>query len=189
MPTLHVVIPTYNERRTLVDCVERLAGVAWPDGWAMTMWLIDDHSTPDAFEVAEELVRDREARGEAISLVRHEKNRGKGGALQTGFDRVLATDPADDDLVTIQDADLEYNPNDLVRLMEPLTSGRCDAVIGSRWGRVLRPGKPETQGPRRRQPGSDAAQQHRDRHAGQRHGVLLQDDARAGPPGHSQRPD
>jgi hypothetical protein len=134
MPTLHVVIPVYNERGTLEQCLERVLAVSLPDGWTCRIRVVDDHSDDEHFPAVERVHRRLADAGHAISLRRHEVNRGKGAALQSGFDEILASGAPDDDLAIIQDADLEYDPNDYPVLMRPLLDGRADAVLGSRWG-------------------------------------------------------
>lgn len=131
--TLHVVIPFYNESETLLQSVARVLASPLPEGWSRHVVLIDDHSDAQSQAASRALAADLEARGAACTLYRHEVNRGKGAALQTGFDLVLGGAPPDDDLVVIHDADLEYHPADFGRLMEPLLAGTADAVIGSRW--------------------------------------------------------
>jgi glycosyltransferase involved in cell wall biosynthesis len=137
MPTLHVVIPVYNERNTLSPCVRRVLAAPLPVGWQLRIQLIDDHSEDMHFESVESLYSSLTTEGQPVSLHRHEVNKGKGAALQTGFDLILTGDPppADDDLAIIQDADLEYDPNDFPRLMQPLIDGKADAVLGTRWGK------------------------------------------------------
>jgi len=132
---LHVVIPVFNERRTLESCLDRITAVELPSGWSLRLRLIDDHSEAEAYDDAERLTAGLANAGVRVDLHRHTENQGKGAALRTGFDAILA-DPhtLDDDVVIIQDADLEYDPNDFPRLLEPLIDGRCDAVLGTRWG-------------------------------------------------------
>jgi glycosyltransferase involved in cell wall biosynthesis len=140
MPTLHVVIPVYNERNTLSPCVRRVLASPLPAGWDVKIQLIDDRSDDAHFPAVEALARALEHEHQPITLHRHEVNRGKGAALQTGFDVILSLDSVnEDDLVIIQDADLEYDPDDYSRLMQPLIDGKADAVLGTRWGdhRVL----------------------------------------------------
>lgn len=134
MPTLHVVIPVYNEHNTLEPCVRRVLAVPLPQSWSKRIWLVDDHSDKEHFASVQKVFDDLFAENLPVSLDRHEINKGKGAALQTGFDRILAASPADDDLVVIQDADLEYDPGDFPALMQPLLEGKADAVVGSRWG-------------------------------------------------------
>ncbi len=135
LPTLHVVIPFYNEAGTLTACVRRVAAAPRPDGWRLALALIDDHSHPEGRAAVESLARELRTEGLRVCLRRHDVNRGKGAALQTGFDTILGGDPPDTDLVIIQDADLEYDPADYHRLIERLLAGRADVVIGSRWQR------------------------------------------------------
>ncbi len=134
MPTLHVVIPFYNEGPTAERCLRRLFGVRLPSPWSLGVVLVDDHSRQEDRRTVEEVIERLAADGHRIEGLRHEVNRGKGAAVRSGFDAVLAADPPADDLVVIQDADLEYDPGDLPLLMEPVLDARCEAVIGSRFG-------------------------------------------------------
>ena len=135
MPTLHVVIPVFNEPETLRPCLDRIVAVSLPENWHPRIILVDDHSRAASFADAEKLVEELTQRGCSVELHRHVRNRGKGAALRTGFDvLVKSPDVPDDDLVIIQDADLEYDPEDYPALMEPLLANRADAVLGTRWG-------------------------------------------------------
>lgn len=129
MPVLHVVIPFLDEGSTLGDIVDRLAGCPWPDGWSARIILVDDGSGSEGAAAARRLAEDREA----VHLVRHRANLGKGAALRTGFGLVLDV-AAEEDLVGVQDADLEYSPEDLVHLVAILTDSDADAAFGNRWG-------------------------------------------------------
>jgi glycosyltransferase involved in cell wall biosynthesis len=136
--TLHVVIPVYNERGTLEPCIRRVLAAPLPQGWSIDITLIDDHSSDSHYPAVEATVDQLGREGVPLRFLRHEVNRGKGAALQTGFDEVLAGRSArcasEDDLVIIQDADLEYDPNDYASLMAPIIEGKADAVLGTRWG-------------------------------------------------------
>jgi dolichol-phosphate mannosyltransferase len=134
MPVLHVVVPIYNERETLERCLARVLAASLPAGWSRDLYLVDDHSRNEAYRTTEALARRLQEEGQAVSLHRHEVNRGKGAAIQTGFDAILQSGADDPDLVIIQDADLEYDPEDFARLMEPIIAGRVRVVIGTRWG-------------------------------------------------------
>ncbi len=134
MRRLHVVIPFYNEQKTLEPCVRRVIAAPLPDGWQSAIYLVDDASDEPAAGAAAAFAGGLRAEGHAVSLRRHDVNRGKGAAVRGGFDAVLAANPPDDDLVIIQDADLEYDPADFPRLMEPIVAGRAEAVVGTRWG-------------------------------------------------------
>ncbi len=132
---LHVVIPYYNEGATVERCLARVLGAGLPPGWSRSLVVVDDCSAPDEGRTVGAVVERLEREGHPVTLLRHERNQGKGAALRTGFDAVLAASPPDGDLVIIQDADLEYDPADYAALMEPLLRGDADAVVGSRFGR------------------------------------------------------
>lgn len=134
MPVLHVVVPVFNEPETLGPCLRRVLGAELPAGWTTDLYLVDDHSREEVYRATEDLARRLQSEGHAVSLRRHEVNRGKGAALQTGFDAILQSGADDPDLIIIQDADLEYDPDDFPTLMEPIISGRTNAVLGTRWG-------------------------------------------------------
>jgi glycosyltransferase involved in cell wall biosynthesis len=121
-PVLSIVVPAYNEERSIVRCVERVRAIA-DDDLTLEIIVVDDASTDRTRRLAEDLSR----RYSEVRVVSHGKNQGKGAALHTGFR--MATG----DFVAIQDADLEYDPQDLKRLLGPLTAGTADVVIGSRF--------------------------------------------------------
>ena len=128
MPTLHVVIPVFNEAETLATILDRVQAVPLPEPWHINITVVDDGSSPQFAAALEETVADR-----SLDVIRHDQNQGKGAALRTGFDSVLQHGQ-DDDVVVVQDADLEYDPNDLIALLEPVRQGNADAVVGTRWG-------------------------------------------------------
>ncbi len=133
MPTLHVVIPHYEEGATVAPCLERVAAAPLPEGWTLRLHVVDDGSSPEAARQAERVVAGLAEGGVDAELLRHPVNRGKGAAVRTGFARAVET-AREDDLVVIQDADLEYDPADFAALMQPLVAGEADAVLGTRWG-------------------------------------------------------
>ena len=122
MPTLTVVVPVYNEEASLAACVERVLQIADPQ-LSLEVVLVDDGSTDRSGDVAMRLTQ----ADHRVRLVKHDINRGKGAALQTGFTHATG------DFVAVQDADLEYDPQDLKRLLSPLTEGKADVVVGSRF--------------------------------------------------------
>jgi len=114
---LSVVIPVYNERDTIEEILRRVEAT----GLAHEIIVVDDASTDGTREVLDGLAQGR------IKLLRHEKNRGKGRALRTGFEAATG------DVVLVQDADLEYDPSDYPALLKPIVDGVADVVIGSRF--------------------------------------------------------
>ncbi len=122
MPTLTIVIPAYNEERTLARCVERVLAIAG-DGLSLELIIVDDASSDGTSRVGNELALVHPN----IRVLRHKTNQGKGAALHTGFREATG------DYIAVQDADLEYEPNDLKRLIVPLVDGRADVVMGSRF--------------------------------------------------------
>lgn len=122
---LSLIIPCYNEARTIRDCVLRCLALK-DHGIDLQLVIVDDCSTDNSLAILKEL----EQEYPEISLYRHPENRGKGAALRTGFMK------ADKEYVGIQDADAEYNPLDYLRLLEPLKANAADVVYGSRYLRV-----------------------------------------------------
>ena len=118
---LSVIVPAYNEEETIDEIIKRVRAVDLGDV-DLEMVIVDDASTDGTPE------RLKTYRGEAgITVLRHDSNRGKGAAIRTGLDS------ASGDLVVIQDADLEYDPNDYPRLIKPIIDGDADVVFGSRF--------------------------------------------------------
>ena len=122
MRILSLIIPCYNEESTLVGIVEEVLKVQSED-LSLELVIVDDCSKDSSRAVAEKLAADHPE----VKLCFHEKNRGKGAALRTGF---LA---ATGDYVGIQDADMEYDPHDYLKMLCPLDEGRADVVFGSRY--------------------------------------------------------
>ena len=114
---LSVVIPVYNERETIPKILEKVKGVPI----TKEIIIVDDGSSDGTREYLQALKED------GIRVLFHEKNRGKGAALRTGFKEVTG------DIVVIQDADMEYDPGEYPRLLEPILDGRADVVYGSRF--------------------------------------------------------
>ncbi len=118
---LSVVIPVFNERSTLQEILSRVKAVPL-DGVEKEIILVDDCSTDGTRELLQGLASDK-----SLIIVFHEKNRGKGAALRTGFQRATG------DIVIVQDADLEYDPREFPVMIGPILDGRADAVYGSRF--------------------------------------------------------
>ena len=118
MVKLSIVIPVYNERDTLRTVISKVEAV----DYEKEIILIDDYSSDGTRDVLKEY----ESR-DNFRVLYHERNKGKGAALQTGFSEATG------DIIIIQDADLEYNPIDYGILLEPILDGRADVVYGSRF--------------------------------------------------------
>lgn len=118
--TVSILIPCFNEERYIRRIVEKVAGV--PLECNREIIIVDDASTDNTVRIIEEI-----SRHYPIILVRHTVNKGKGGAISTGLRRCSG------DMLIIQDADLEYDPGDYPRLIEPVLRGRADVVYGSRF--------------------------------------------------------
>ena len=120
---LSIVIPVYNEKSTLSEILRRVVEVKIP--LEKQIVLVDDYSTDGTRELYDDLTA---AHADVdLTVEMHDRNRGKGAALRTGF--AAATG----DIVLIQDADLEYNPRDYPRLLQPILCGDADVVYGSRF--------------------------------------------------------
>jgi glycosyltransferase involved in cell wall biosynthesis len=120
---LSVVIPVYNERDTLFEIIRRVLAV--PLAVDRELVLVDDCSTDGTRELYPRLAH--EFPNAVICVFEHHVNQGKGAALRTAYRHVSG------DIVIVQDADLEYDPNDYPRLLKPILEGRADVVYGSRF--------------------------------------------------------
>jgi glycosyltransferase involved in cell wall biosynthesis len=118
---LSVVVPVFNERNTLVEIVRRMRNVELPDSVEREILVIDDGSDDGTRDVL------RQLGDSTVRVIMHEHNRGKGAAVRTGFEH------ASGDYVLVQDADLEYDPEDWPRLLAPVLSGKARVVYGSRF--------------------------------------------------------
>ncbi len=118
---LSVLMPVYNEFATVTEIVRRV--LAAPINLEIELIAADDGSTDGSAELLAKLA----ARDQRITLLRHERNRGKGAAIRTALARATG------DIVLIQDADLEYDPADYPALLAPIIAGHAEAVFGSRF--------------------------------------------------------
>ena len=116
---ISVVIPVFNERATIEQIVKFVRAA---DVGEIEIIVVDDASTDGTQQVLKEKIA-----SVANQIIYQPRNMGKGAALRTGF--AAATG----DVVLVQDADLEYNPTDYPTLLEPILSGKADAVFGSRF--------------------------------------------------------
>ncbi len=122
---LSIIIPVYNEAATIANLLDKVIAVDLAGNIEKEIIVVNDASTDDTGEV---VLTYRQANPKAnIHYFKHEKNRGKGAALHTGIARATG------DYVIIQDADLEYDPNEYNYLLRPVLDGHADVVYGSRF--------------------------------------------------------
>jgi len=114
---LSIIIPAYNEKNTIEEIIRRIKVVNL-SGVEKEIIVVDDGSKDGTSEILKKIP--------GIKYIFHEKNLGKGGAMKTGFKN------ASGDILIIQDADLEYDPNDYMAVIEPILSGRAEVVNGVR---------------------------------------------------------
>ena len=128
MKTLSLVIPIYNEEKTLENIVSKTLKIeldefAQKNDIKLELVLVDDCSSDKSLEVAKNLAMNNPK----IKVFAHKKNQGKGAALKTGFQYATG------DYIGIQDADDEYSPNDYLKLIKPILDNKADVVYGSRY--------------------------------------------------------
>ena len=118
-PCLSIVVPVFNEAATIAGVIRTV--LAQP--LVREVVIVEDGSADGTWEALQPLQKE-DAR---VKLFRHEKNRGKGAALRTGFAQVTAA------IVLVQDADLEYDPTEYAVMIRPILTGKADVVFGSRF--------------------------------------------------------
>jgi len=116
---LSVIVPVFDERNTVVEIVRRMRAVELPVD--LEIVIVDDGSTDGTRDVLRQLA------DSTVRVINHEANRGKGAAIRTGLTHVTG------DLVLVQDADLEYDPEDWPKLIAPMLRGKARVVYGSRF--------------------------------------------------------
>ena len=124
MKKLSVVVPVFNEIKTIEVVLDRVGAAPLPEGVELEIVVVDDASTDGTRAKLEELA---ESGRQPFKLVSHAENRGKGAALRSGFAAAAG------DFVLVQDADLEYHPRDYPVLLQPLLEEDADVVFGSRF--------------------------------------------------------
>jgi len=123
---LSIVIPAYNEESTIEEIITKVKEVALPQGLTKEIIIINDGSKDRTAE------RLSQYSGQSGILILHQSNQGKTSALLTGFKNATG------DILLIQDADMEYDPNQYAQLLQPILDGQTEVVYGSRFlGRIL----------------------------------------------------
>ena len=123
---LSVVLPVYNEKKTIREIVERV--LRFEISIEKELVIVDDFSRDGTREMLPQIQREMEATYRIkLEVVLHDRNRGKGAALRTGFKHATG------DIILVQDADFEYDPRDYPTLLKPMLEGRADVVFGNRF--------------------------------------------------------
>lgn len=131
MKSLSVIIPIFNEAKTILDVIEAVKNCHIENAYLKEIIVIDDASTDGSIAILENYT------DSIVRYIYKEKNQGKGSSLQIGFMQ------AQGDIVIIQDGDLEYNPIDFQTLLNPIIENKADVVYGSRfllkrkWGQSM----------------------------------------------------
>lgn len=115
---LSIIIPVFNEEKTISEIVAKVSNVKLPHKLTREVIVVDDESNDGTAKILSNIKN--------IRLFRHKANQGKGAAIRTGVNNSTG------DIVLIQDADLEYDPNDYPRLLKPILDGKCQVVYGTR---------------------------------------------------------
>ena len=123
---LSIIIPVYNEERTVVAVLEKVFEVELPIGITKEVVIINDASKDNSRSEIENYILQRGNRDDLI-FINHEVNLGKGGSVHTALRNISG------DYFIIQDADLELDPNDFVKILKPVLENRADVVFGSRF--------------------------------------------------------
>jgi len=116
MPLVSIIIPVYNEEKSIIDLIERL-----PNTHIYEIILVDDGSTDNSFNLIKKLGKNH------IKIIKHERNKGYGEAILTGFKY------AKGEIIVTMDSDGQHNPEEIPKLIKPIIKNRADLVIGSRY--------------------------------------------------------
>lgn len=122
---LSILVPVYNEEEFVGTLLERVLQARLPDGMSREVIVVDDCSTDGSAQIVEQIAQMHPPG--LVRLIRKQRNEGKGAAIRTAIEHATGA------FSVIQDADLEYNPDEFVKLLKPILEGRADAVYGSRF--------------------------------------------------------
>src|SRR5882672_727566 len=123
MKKLSIIIPVYNEEKTLSQVIRRVEKVTF-SGIEKEIIIVNDGSSDDSKKIIEDL------KLKNVKFFSHTKNAGKGSAVRTGLEKATG------EYVIIQDADLEYDPQDILKLIKPIQEGKATVVYGTRLKRL-----------------------------------------------------
>lgn len=118
---LSIIIPVYNEERTIAEILKRVVSSTLPEGVDREIIVIDDGSSDQTGKFLKRFKHPN------LKVIKHKKNQGKGAAIKSGFEKSLG------DIILIQDADLEYDPKDYPKLLTPIISQKVKVVYGNRF--------------------------------------------------------
>lgn len=122
---LSIIIPAFNEEATIRTILDSVRTMTLPEGIQRELVVVNDSSSDQTAEIVRSYMA--EYSNTEISFFEHEVNKGKGAALHTGIDK------ASGDYLVVQDADLEYDPEEFALLLKPILNGHADVVYGSRF--------------------------------------------------------
>lgn len=125
MKKLSIIIPVYNEAKTIHLILQKVINITLLENTSFEVIIVDDCSTDTTIEAVNNFIQQH--RNQQITFLKHTVNKGKGAALHTGFKA------AQGDYIIVQDADLEYDPNEYNILLKPMLDGVADVVYGSRF--------------------------------------------------------
>ncbi len=125
MQTISILIPAYNESRTILKILKKVANVSLPAGIDRELIVVNDASSDNTAELVFQYQKENPSVN--LKFFQHDTNQGKGAALHTGIKSATG------DFLIVQDADLEYDPGEFTDLLQPILSGFADVVYGSRF--------------------------------------------------------
>ncbi len=120
MEKISVIVPVYNEEKTILEVIKRIKKIKIKNV-SKEVIVVDDFSTDGTKSILKEI------KESSIKIIYHKKNMGKGAAIRTALNHAIGT------IIAIQDADLEYNPENIVKLVEPIINRSSEVVYGSRF--------------------------------------------------------